>query len=65
MSRRSSGRITRFRTFTRYAPATVRFPRAASSWALLFPAGLSRWAMLLAFVTSPSTAHAFVSWISR
>ena len=65
MTRRPNGRITKFRTMTRYAPSAVQFPSAGSSWALLFPAGLSRWAMLLAFLASPSTAHALSVWLGR
>lgn len=54
MSRSTSRRITRFRSFTRYAPATLWLPAVAS-----------RWALLLGFLLSPSTAHAFASWIAR
>ena len=50
-----AARVTRFRTFTRYAPERTWLPGVLGY----------RWALLLGFLLSPSTAHALGLWIGR
>lgn len=55
MSRSPKRRITRFHSFTRYTPDAT----------LAVPFVRSRWLWLVAFLLSPSTAHAIASWLAE